>query len=458
DLYHAGFITLTSLLLTAGGGVMIIATGIILNKIRIALYLRQFAVFFIIVAVVCLLLPAISWLPVFTALITLLFIEGIFLGIAVRAGRLYDAELSYKYSPKMAFVGVKDALAIHYQPTGNRISSLFRKRIARYLELSIDGTDSVHCETLTSEKIPLFIENNSVRDTIPVTFTLRGHDKKGRLHGSISLKKPYLYFFPWRQRITWNLPEIPVLSTTFAPLAGKTVVNRLDDRMKRRATRRESRIRTDAFLHLGAFAPGEPLAQIDFRASLRAGEIMSRKFAHTIDLSCLVAVGFGRRARASNTGELLIGALGRVLSENVSSGIASEVVLFDMAKRIDERLGHGSQRALHFGSDVAELNPTHYEEDEYSILDGMKSSIRDYTHLRILVSWGGTFDTTRAISVASLFRKQGVQCEIQIIAPDVLTTIEERKDSDTSRFFLQLMEKYTQDARSAGVTLVWNKQ
>jgi hypothetical protein len=112
---------------------------------------------------------------------------------------------------------------------------------------------------------------------------------------------------------------------------------------------------------------------------------------------------------------------------------------------------------LRFGSEVAELNPTHFEEDEFCILDGMKNSMRDYTHLRIISSWGGTFDPSRAISVASMFRKQGVQCEIQIIAPDVLGTIEERKESDTSHFFISLMEKYTQDARNAGISLIWNK-
>jgi len=456
DLYHAGMLPLSSLLLTIFCGLGIIAAGIALSRLRISISLGQFSVILLLVSALCAVLPASAWLFALAVLLSALFAGGIALALIVRSGKIRTAVLNYKYSPRMAFVGVKDSLTVQFQDNKKSRGSLIRTIIMRFLEIDIDGTDSVHCETIPSGRIPFFFEENSLRDSVPVLFMLRGHDRGATLYGSILLRKPFSFFFPWRQRITWDLPDIPVLSTSFAPLAGKTVLSRLDDRMKRRATRKESRIRTDAFLHLGLYSPGEPLSQIDFRASMKTGQIISRKFAHTIDMTCLVAVGFGRRAQASGSGEYIISALGRVLAENVSMGIASEVLLFDIGTRIRKNVGLGSRSALHFGSEVAELNPSHFEEDEYCILDKAEHSVGEYTHLRIITAWGGTFDPSRAISAASVFRKQGIQCEIQVIAPEVLATLEDRKGSDSSRFFMGIMDQYAKEAQGAGITLVWN--
>lgn len=444
------------MMLTVLCGLGIVAIGISLSRLKITVSLGRFSCVLLLVSALCAFLPAAAWLPTLTVFLVVFFIEGIFLAIIVRSGKCLVAELSYKYSPRMAFVDVNDEVLIRFKQSNHSLYRHAIRFISRFIELEIDGTDSVHCTTIGKVRLSCFFESDSLRDTVPVNFILRGHDRGSIIYGSFVLRKPISFLFPWKQRITWNLPEIPVLSTAFAPLAGKTVVSRLDDRMKRRATRKESRIRTDAFLHLGPYSPGEPLSQIDFRASLRAGQIMSRKFAHTIDMTCLVAVGFGRRAQSSGSAEQIISALGRVLSENVSMGIASEILLFDMGTRIRKNIGLGSSSALRFGSDVAELNPTHFEEDEYCILDGAAHSIGEYTHLRIITAWGGTFDQSRALSAVSIFRKRGVQCEIQVIAPEVLSAIEDRGDIESTRLFMKLMDEYSKEAQAAGISLLWN--
>ena len=88
----------------------------------------------------------------------------------------------------------------------------------------------------------------------------------------------------------------------------------------------------------------------------------------------------------------------------------------------------------------------------------MAHSIGEYTHLRIITAWGGTFDQSRALSAVSLFRKRGVQCEIQVIAPEVLSTIEDRGDSESTRLFMKLMDGYAKEAQAAGISLLWNQR
>jgi hypothetical protein len=461
DLYYHDILTLHSLVFILSGVIIIIAAGIFLYRLRIAIRLRQFAVFFAVISPIFIFAPSHVWLVIFCVITTLFLTEGIALGIICRFTGLPSLSLSYQYSPKIAFVGVSDNLIIHMISPQSTFRSCFSLALYRYALFEITGTDSLHCEIAHPKKgttsMPFFFSRGTSPHQIPVMFTLRGFDSGSMVYASLSFQLPWSFICPWRYRIRMPLPDIPVLSSTFAPLAGKVVLSRIDDRMKRRATRMESRLRTDAFLHLGPYTAGEPISQIDFRASMRSNDIISKKFAHTIDLTCLVALGFGRRAYASGTGEILAASLGRILSENVSMGIGSEVIIFDTATRIRERLRTSSPDMLRFGQDLAGIHPTHLEEDEFCILDGIGRSIRDYTHLRILVAWGGSFDQSRAIYAASLFKKNGVLCEIQVVAPEVLSIIDEKKESDTSRFFKKLMDQYTASARSAGITLSWVK-
>jgi len=328
----------------------------------------------------------------------------------------------------------------------------------RYCDLDIDGIDSPHCETIPnmkSSRISMERNGNVLDQTLPVRFVLRGHDEGSILYCSLALKKPWSYFIPWRQRLTLHLPPIPVLSGTFAPLAGKPLNIPREEKLTRHATERISRLRTDSFLHIAPYTPGEPLSQIDFKSTLRAGEIVSRKYAQTIDLNCLVALGFGRRAHASREGERLMSELGTVLSENVSLDIASDVAVFDTIKNSHHRLGRTRQSALSFGREIAALQPSHYEEDEYSIIEGLGLSIRDYTHLKIIIAWGGQFDVSRALHASELFRKNGTVCEIRVIAREVFAILNGQKGTESAKFFTDIMNRYTEQARATGVRLVW---
>jgi hypothetical protein len=462
DLYYAGYLSLSSLLLTLCGAGVIIAFGILLRRLKVFLSLKQFAFCFILLSLICLITPAFYWLPLFAAISALLLIEGLIISVIVRGAGLHCNTLSYHHSPGIAFAGTREDIASNIKTPDKKFgisAQLFRRMIMKYMILRIDGTDSAHCVIPPegdTQSIRVSFLGDSIREKIPVLFILRGHDRESTLFASLSARFPFSLFVPWRQQLLWKLPEIPILSSTYTPLAGQQTMNRIDEKMKKRPIKRESRIRTEAFLHLGAFSPGEPLSQVDFRASLRAGEIISRKYSHTIEMNCMVAFGFGRRARASSTGEILSSALGRVITENVIMGIGSEVCVFDMVLRSRHRLGTGSTRALSFGAEVAQIQPSHYEEDELCILEGMGQRIRDYTHLRIIIAWGGSFDPSRAIELAMMFKKNGTQCEIQIIAPEVIAILNEQKDAEASKFFAQLMDHYTQLARSAGITILWS--
>jgi hypothetical protein len=82
-------------------------------------------------------------------------------------------------------------------------------------------------------------------------------------------------------------------------------------------------------------------------------------------------------------------------------------------------------------------------------------SIRDYTHLKIIVAWGGQFDISRALHASEFFRKNGTICEIRIIAREVFAILNGQKQTEPAKFFLDIMNRYTEQARSRGIRIIW---
>jgi hypothetical protein len=136
-------------------------------------------------------------------------------------------------------------------------------------------------------------------------------------------------------------------------------------------------------------------------------------------------------------------------------GFSTDVCVFDTVKRYNKRIGSGRSSALGLGKELASMHPTHYEEDELCILDGLGRSIRDYTHLRIIISWGGHFDISRAIHLANMFRKNGIDCEIRIICSVVFNVLNQRKNQPAYTFFMNIMNKAAAQARKNGIRLLW---
>jgi hypothetical protein len=455
DLYTQGILSFSSLIYSLIGVALLLSAGIALFKLKVSISLLSFSGVFAFFALLCVLMPPVWWLKVFVFLLFIFFATGLFIGFMSRRANLPNARLSYRHSPSIAFVGIDDAIEISIVHD-KKFQEIAHRFMDRYCDLDIDGIDSPHCESvLHNSRIPMNRNGNIIDTTLPVSFILRGHDEGSILYCSLALKKPWSYLIPWRQRLTLRLPSIPVLSSTFAPLAGKPLNIPREEKLTRHATEKISRLRTEAFLHIAPYTPGEPLSQIDFKSSLRAGEIVSRKYARTIDLNCLIALGFGRRAHASSEGERLVSELGTVLSENVSQDIASDVAIFDTIKNSHHKIGRSRQSALAFGRQIAPLQPSHYEEDEYSIVEGLGLTIRDYTHLKIIVAWGGQFDISRALHASEFFRKNGTVCEIRVIAREVFALINGQKGTEPAKFFLEIMNRYTEQARSSGVRLVW---
>jgi hypothetical protein len=455
DLFNIGIIDKLYVVYTISGCLIIIGGSYLLHRLHVTITFYRFALFLLLYALICIVIPVRIWLPFTLVFISMYISGGIILGIASARAGFNDLQCKYTLSPNLAFTGSKDELELYFinnRCGKNRFSLNFFQKLGI---IKTDGTDSPHCSIISESKLSARRSEHRLVAKIPVAFILRGYDQKSSLYYSVCMKFPLSIILPFSVRYTSIMPEIPVLTATFAPLAGKSYLSNREEKITQHSTEQVSRIKTDSFLHISPYSPGESLSQIDFKASARIGDIVSRKYSKTIDLSCLVALGFGRRAMADRTGERCMAELGTVLSDNVSLGFSTDVCVFDTVKRFNKKIGTGRSSALGLGKELASIHPTHYEEDELCILDGLGRSIRDYTHVRIILSWGGHFDVSRAIHMADMFRKNGVDCEIRVIATVVFHVLHQRKNQPAYNFFVNIMNKAASQARRSGIRLLW---
>jgi hypothetical protein len=455
DLFNIGIIDKLYVVYTLSGCLIIIGGSYLLYRLRVTVSFYRFSFFLLLYALICIVIPVRTWLPFTLCIISLYIFGGIFIGIISYRAGFNTLLCTYMLSPKLAFTGSKEECSLFFNNASCDKHTISLRFFNTFGIIKVDGTDSPHCSIVEESIISTRRSEQRLIDKIPVRFVLRGYDQNSSLYYSVCVKFPLSLIMPFSVRYAGILPEIPVLTATFAPLAGKSRLINREEKITQHPTEKVSRIKTDSFLHISPYSPGESLSQIDFKASARVGEIVSRKYSKTIDLSCLVALGFGKRAMADRTGERLMAELGTVLSDNVSLGFSTDVCVFDVVKRYNKRIGTGRGSALGLGKELASLHPTHYEEDELCILDGLGRSIRDYTHLRIIISWGGHFDISRTIHMANLFRKNGVDCEIRVIASVVFDVLNQRKNQPAYAFFIKMMNKAAMQARKSGVRLLW---
>lgn len=458
DLYNLGIISHRTVALTAAGIVVLAAVSVVIRILKVSISLYAFALFYAFVALCFSLLPSRYWLLFYIPLILLFFVSA-FSGAYIFS-RVYGRGLSahFENSVKITFVGCSDTVVLLGKSAEN-LSYTGRAFFSRLVRLHIAGADNPHY-VIQRGDLPVVITqsrnmNERVTVNIPVKFIMRGYDTGSSLYCHLGLCYPWCIIVPWKKNITAAMPPISILNASFAALSGNPrMINRIE-KPAQTVLPQISRVGTDNFLHLGPYTPGEPLSRVDMKASLRGQEVISKKYARTIDLHRLVAVGYGRRVFASESADRILSEFGTVLSESKSADTQVDAVLFDMTKRCEMILGNEPARILSFSQKIASMRPSHFEEDEFSIIDGLGQRIKNYTHLTIIVAWGGQFDVSRSIEVASLFRAHGAQCEIRIVAGAVLSVLKGGGDNEANEFFRDIMESYCVQARSRGIFLSW---
>ena len=446
ELYAQGIITLSTLLISLGLFALILVFSIILYRSRIFLSMKYFSFAVLISAAVCFFLPPELWLKITAVMILSGFVQGIVLHFFVRLSGINEIDLKYSHA-RIAFVGINEELSAEIKI--KRFAYL-----AKYFCYNIEGTDSCYSRIKPEAKIFSYLPGRKLSFAVDVSFALRGYDKDSNMFGYVALKYPYNLIFPWRKKTVLTLPELAILSSSFAVFAGKKIP-KSDDLNKATPVRRLAKLRTESFLHLAKFSAGESLSQIDFRASMRSNEIISKKYSKSVDLRALTAIGFGRRVLSAGVPEEMLSVFGKMIAENFAKGIQTDAVLFDMSCRQNYDLSTDPVKALRFGKDIASVQPTVHEEDEFCIPETIGRRIRDYTHFRLLIAWGGTFDCSRAIEVASMFVKNGADSQINIYAPEVFSILDKNPEAKASLFFKKLMDEYTDKAKKCGVDVIW---
>lgn len=446
ELYAQGIITLSTLLISLALLAVILVFSVILYRSRIFISMKYFSFAILLSAGVCFFLPPELWLKIAAVMIVFGFIQGILLCLFMKLSGIDGINLKYSHA-RIAFVGIDETLSAEV-----KIRRLFF--LSKFFNYYIEGSDSCYLRIKPETKQFSYLPGKILTFIIDVSFALRGYDKDSNLFGYIALKYPYNLIFPWRKKAVFILPELAILSSSFAVFAGKKIP-KSDDLNKLTPVRRLSKLRTESFLHLAKFSAGESLSQIDFRASMRSKEIISKKYSKSIDLRALTAIGFGRRVLSAGVPEEMLSIFGKMIAENFAKGIHTDAVLFDMACRQNYDLSTDPAKALRFGKDIASVQPTVHEEDEFCIPETIGRRIRDYTHFRLLTAWGGSFDCSRAIEVASMFVKNGADAEINIYAPEVFSILDKNADTKASVFFGKLMDEYSMKAKKCGVDVIW---
>ncbi len=457
DYYNLGIISFRTLALTLFGVVLLFFAAFILRRLRVNVPLVPFASFYAVLALAGIFVPPMYWLWLYLSLIIAGIVSGVLSAVLFRFIGALSLSARYAEYTSLAFTDCDDTIILATSQQSGRRSRL-ALRLCRFLSLRLAGSDSPHfvVPELSLQFMPEARDAGiALRTELAVSYVLRGHDANSFLFCSLGWIRPLKFLIPWQMRLAIRLPEITVLSATFSRLAVSSRIRPRLEMQRQHPTMLISRMSNDSFLHLGSYSAGEPLSRIDVKASMRSADIISKKYARTIDIVHLLALGFGRRVFSSGSADRMMAELGTVLSESRATGASTELAIFDMTKRYQENLGTDAARMLSFAKTIASLRPEHYEEDEFSILDGLGQRLKYYTHLTILVAWGGHFDISRAIEAASVFRRSGTSCEIRVVAAGVFSVLNQRKESPESAFFYELINTYTAQASKRGIAVHW---
>ena len=444
---------------TLAGAALIFASAWYLNRLKMIIPMKRFIALVVLITAFCLFVHAALWIYI-TLLITAWFMgTGIVTGSLLRRYGLLDLEADWHGNTPFSFVGRTMNISLTLKkPETSPVIKKIKEWLKHRGELLLEGSDSNHYavtnETERSSFPLAYTDDSELNHFCEVEFILRGHDSGSSLYMAYQFVKPWSYILPWQQRLKLTIPDITILSSGFASFAGINIPPKKENE-KNHPIRRESRLQTESFLHIGEYSTGEPLARLDFKTGLRLNQLVSRKYSETIELRCLVALGLGRRARAARSTELLLSRLGRVLAENASSRISSDLVIFDLAKRYEKQLGYNPRKILEAGRELSFINASYLEEDEFVLTEIPGRRIRDYTWLRLIVSWGGRIDLTRTLEAASLYKKNGVRVEVTVIAPELLDVLEKNRNSSAAVFFLEMMKQNQHKAEKAGIRLNW---
>lgn len=459
-LIRHGYIAVAPLVATVIGCVLIVAVSFILNRLRVIISLSRFLVLIAAVIFLCLVLPPAWWLGVMLIAISIFLFSGLMLGWLCNHYKFLNLYVYWQNGKTPCFVGQTNRFYLKRElsDSGNYLLNHLKSFLVNSGELVVEGIDSNHYRSVTQfQKLHLpEKENMESVSSVDVIYTLRGCDTDTTLFLVYQLPFPWSLLVPWQKRKKISIPEKDVLSSGFATFAGVNLAKKRESSEKK-IIRRESRFQSDHFLHISDYQPGEPLTRIDFKSSQRVNQLVSRKYAEAIDLRCLVAVGLGKRAMASQAADNIMDHLGKILTENSSAQINSDLVVFDLGIIREWRLDYNVQKILGAARDLSLMNASRYEEDELAVLDMLGQRIGDYSHLRLIVAWGGRFDVSRALELAEIFIRKHVKVEISVVATDVLETLEKNSDTDSALFFSEIMTDTVNKARKIGVNLNWVK-
>ena len=447
DLYNNGIIGLSTLSISFTLLLVVIFFSFIAYKTGIIVGICGFSAAIVFILTVCLMLPPSWWLYAVSSFILFQFFCGFVFALIVglSGASRYTCEYSHLSN---AFAGSNGILLLSYKP------SLKFAFITGKIQFHLEGSDSSYISFQPIKEKLGFCRGSSCTIQLEASFIMRGYDRKSFLYALVEPAFPFSIAVLWKKRVKIMLPEMHVLSSSFAFFEGKKIPSS-ESENRRTPVRRISKMRTENFLHLSKYSPGESVSRIDFKATMRSNDIISKKYSKSVDLRSLTAMGFGRRVVASGVCEGLLSEFGKMIAENFSTGICTDAAVFDMVKRHEYNLSLNPHSAIKKARDLSSVMPSVHEEDEFCLSDGLGMRIRDYTHVRILTAWGGSFDCSRAIEAASVFVKNGADAEIRIYAPGVLSVIDQNPESSASDFFKKLMNEYYDKGRRCGVIISW---